>query len=420
LKGVKFNSSEFHNQTFFDSAQFNKYAIFTGVKFSKWVVFDRASFSDLVHFNLVDFKSDVSFRNSIFQNDVLNTEIYFSGARFNHNANFQNSKFDLLFFNREYPADFLESTRELNRTRFIGKTDFTSVTFNKTVKILNTLFDEEVIFNKSTFKDNIILNDVKINKANFALVEFHGEIDFYLVDFSFSPNSVLIDFANSTFRNRVRFNGTVTETINLSSVSFKGVDLSNTEFNYVKWLQTTKYRFFQRNIIIDEKILDEGRNYEDVIKIYNQLRKNYESRLLFNDASHFFVGEMESRRKTLRNSGIIGWLTSLYYQIYRRLAWYGESISLPLLVWSPLTITFFTLFRLLGCVNTPELESVLGTLDCPRDPNQYYWKQVIDSILAFFPLPISKNSYDTLEHLIAIPILGTAFIALKRKFERSK
>ena len=224
----------------------------------------------------------------------------------------------------------------------------------------------------------------------------------------------------------MRFNGTVTDPIDLSLVSFKGIDLSNTEFNNVKWSQTRKgrfllgSRFLQRNIIIDEIILDESRNYEDVIKIYNQLRKNYESRLLFNDASHFFVGEMESRRKSLRNSGIIGWLTSVYYQFYRGIAWYGESISLPLIVWSPLTIIFFTFFRLFGCDHNSELESVLGTLDCPCDSNQNIWKQVIDSILAYFPLPISNNSYDTLEHLLAIPILGTAFIGLKRKFERAK
>jgi hypothetical protein len=42
-------------------------------------------------------------------------------------------------------------------------------------------------------------------------------------------------------------------------------------------------------------------NYEDVSKIYNQLRKNYESKLLFNEASNFFIGEMEAIRKSLWN-----------------------------------------------------------------------------------------------------------------------
>jgi hypothetical protein len=52
-------------------------------------------------------------------------------------------------------------------------------------------------------------------------------------------------------------------------------------------------------------MLDEYGNYQDVSRIYNQLRKNYESKLLFNEASNFFVGEMEAiRRSLLRDKGI--------------------------------------------------------------------------------------------------------------------
>jgi hypothetical protein len=45
--------------------------------------------------------------------------------------------------------------------------------------------------------------------------------------------------------------------------------------------------FFTRNVVIDEKMLDKYENYRDVSQIYNQLRKNYESRLAFDEASNF-------------------------------------------------------------------------------------------------------------------------------------
>jgi hypothetical protein len=60
--------------------------------------------------------------------------------------------------------------------------------------------------------------------------------------------------------------------LELGLVSFKGVDLSNVEFHNVRWLKTKS--LVARNKIIDEQLLDSGNaNYEEMSKIYNQLRK---------------------------------------------------------------------------------------------------------------------------------------------------
>jgi hypothetical protein len=36
------------------------------------------------------------------------------------------------------------------------------------------------------------------------------------------------------------------------------------------------------------------------------------------------------------------------------------------------------------------------------------------------PLDTAQNALDTIERIISIPFLGTAFIAIRRKFERIK
>jgi hypothetical protein len=90
-----------------------------------------------------------------------------------------------------------------------------------------------------------------------------------------------IKFDYSTFRKRVRFVGNSNNPLQLKSVFFKGVNLSQVEFHNVEWLKK-KSRFINRTTIVDEETVNEYRNYQDVSKIYNQLRKNYESGLLFN------------------------------------------------------------------------------------------------------------------------------------------
>ena len=129
--------------------------------------------------------------------------------------------------------------------------------------------------------------------------------------------------------------------LELGLVSFKGIELPNVEFHNARWLKTKS--LVTRNKIIDEQLLNNGNaNYEEVSKIYNQLRKNYESKLLFNEASNFFIGEMEAIRKSLWNAGTIREkMASIPYSLYNGLELYGESYFLPLIIWTPATIFTF-------------------------------------------------------------------------------
>ena len=148
---------------------------------------------------------------------------------------------------------------------------------------------------KQTSLIQISLIEVKFDNSRFPSPK---------ADEDFKFNTISIQFDYSTFRKRVQFIGDSKNKrlLELGLVSFKGVDLSNVEFHNVRWLKP-KRSFFPRYMIIDEVLLGKDKNtkYEEVSKIYNQLRKNYESKLLFNEASNFFIGEMEAIRKSLWN-----------------------------------------------------------------------------------------------------------------------
>jgi hypothetical protein len=151
--------------------------------------------------------------------------------------------------------------------------------------------------------------------------------------------------------------------------------------------------------------MDELKNYQEVSRIYNQLRKNYEMHLHFTEASHFFIGEMEAIRRSLWSKGIGGKLASIPYLLYKYIALYGESVFLPLVFWTPVIIIGFAVWRIL-------------VSNC-YDP-QCMIDRVIDSIAAYFQVPRNALQQDIIERILAIPILGSAFIALRRRFERRK
>jgi uncharacterized protein YjbI with pentapeptide repeats len=418
LGGVRFDGCHFGRQTFFDDATFKVYAWFGLARFHKAVVFTGAHFHCDASFDLVEFSDIASFVRTNFREGSVDNRLSLHAVKFNGEADFKRCNFGRVVFNERIHEDRI--TRELNQTIFRQKADFSGSIFDNKVTIFNTSFEQDVLYTKCFFSDSINLNFVSFKIALFDSCDFDGEIEMSVISLPSDNTSIRADFSHSSFRKRVRINGTISNPINLSSVSFKGVDLSNFEFNNVVWIETQGVDFLRRGIIIDEILLDKNKNFEDVIKIYNQLRKNYESKLLFSEASHFFVGEMESRRKWLKSRSKRGrdGIATFYHNSYRILAWYGESVSLPLLIWAPLTIIAFTILRSLACQQCSDLQILFGNPECISPESSNWMKLGIDSMAAFFPVPFSKSHFDTIEHIVGLPILGAAFIALKRRFER--
>jgi hypothetical protein len=99
--------------------------------------------------------------------------------------------------------------------------------------------------------------------------------------------------------------------------------------------------------------------------------------------------------------------SSLGYLAYKFLALYGESASLPLFIWTPIVIIFFLFMRFL--FGYCSIENECSTTS-----------RLVDSVSAFFQIPRSNGGWDIIERIFSAPILGSAFIAVRRKFERKK
>jgi hypothetical protein len=133
---------------------------------------------------------------------------------------------------------------------------------------------------------------------------------------------------------------------------------------------------------------------------------------LFNEASNFFIGEMEAMRKSLWNAGTLREkMPSMPYSLYNGLALYGEGYFWPLSIWTPVTIlTLIFLRHYFGICSVPHPHSPSNIVD-----------QAVDSFASYFQFPTSAtNTLDTVERILGIPTLGTAFIAIRSKFEGVK
>jgi len=87
-----------------------------------------------------------------------------------------------------------------------------------------------------------------------------------------------------------------------------------------------------------------------------------------------------------------------------------ESYFWPLIIWIPVTILTLILRHCYGICSVPHPHSPSNIVD-----------QAVDSFASYFQFPRSAtNTLDTVERILGIPMLGTAFIAIRSEFERVK
>jgi hypothetical protein len=143
---------------------------------------------------------------------------------------------------------------------------------------------------------------------------------------------------------------------------------------------------------------------------------------------------MEAIRKKLWNETGRKKMASIPYSLYKGLALYGESYFLPTVIWTPVIIGLFIAWRLITAQCSAQSGSDMTTLLtnltsiltkskvlAPIAHTCSPTDALIDSFAAYFQFPRSTtNPIDTVERIVSIPILGTAFIAIRRKFERIK
>lgn len=426
----------FNNDVFFQNCNFNNLTSFSSSNFQGQNLFDNCTFNKSVDFNGSSFINQINSKDPCtveFKFCLFNEEVEFVGTRFpiqrekilakhrlpkikekskNPYRSFESDNKEQLrdFFNKYFLGDFNDKD-DIRINFWKLQINSTKINFNFIDRIKHKLFGINR-FEKSFCIDNkkrtaIIIIKNQIDKSIttkgkiFLARFFYYEKNFN--DYSNAP----IDFDYSTFRKRVRFIGSPDKPLSLCAVSFKGVELSNFEFHNVEWIQRRNL-LKHRYILIDELLLKKNGNYDEVSNIYNQLRKNYETKLLFNESSNFFIGEMESIRNSLwKKNNSVYRLSALPYFLYKIFALYGESIKLPL-IWS------------FGII------MIIAVLDYVIYYNTDFISAMKNSAFNFLPiswtLPQNSTNLDLyyIEKSLSLLVFGSLFIALRRRFERKK
>ena len=168
--------------------------------------------------------------------------------------------------------------------------------------------------------------------------------------------------------------------------------------------------------LVDEESLLQTREEPilgDLLTTYRNLRENYEYRLRYEEAGKFFVREMELKRNYVEVKG------ERYYTISRKnwinrnfsfigfyywLCAYGESYARPFL-WS-IPILFVSWMYWAGYMPFFHPSPILNV------------RKAIEQSVADFVQLKSDSGADIFFRILSAPILGTLFIAFRRKFER--
>jgi uncharacterized protein YjbI with pentapeptide repeats len=374
-------------------------------------VFIRATFNGSAWFPGVTFSEGTNFYNTTF-----NKYASFLGAGFGRGA-----EFEQVIFNED--AVFLG-------TRFIGIARFRSAEFNGTADFVGAEFHTDAEFGEATFSRNVYFQGALFMGSLFMRARFEGLAVFdrtvFQRDTTRSSNlAQLVDRETNPEIPVTRFDGAIVgqnaevrfiqpreqkegkmRNFAIDRVSFLNVDLERFNFQDVEW-----GTYEGRRVVIEEVLMGkppfEDVTPEKVRQIYARIRTNQEKALRYAEAGDFFVGEMEVRRKALEDRGSRVWPERFALWVFKWLSYYGESIFRPSSA-ALTAIVFFMGLRLV--LNEPSEICVTE----PVSWQESTWR----SLAAFFQLRSSNLWTDIAERLISIPILGTLFIALKRRLER--
>lgn len=304
------------------------------------------------------------------------------------------------------------------------------ITFHKTLVLTGSVFEGDAWFDGATFGDatfrsTIFLGRTEMGARFNGLAIFEGTVfqrdtiepdDFaYLTGPPPLPHIIVTKFDGARVgpEGEVRFikqtnvlRGDIAINRCIDRVSLLNADLQRFNFQDVEW-----GTYLGRKSIIEEVLMGEEGPFRDVTpqqvrQTYANVRRNQERALRYAEAGSFFVGEMEMRTLELKGGRKLvpplqklpEWLL---LTIYRHLAMYGESIILPF-YWSIIAIISFGLARIF----LASAYSAAGVGDA-----------FMQSLMAFFQMR-SEPGMDVIQRLVSIPILGSLFIAMSRKFKR--
>ena len=274
--------------------------------------FEGADFTQDAHFNEATFTQNAYFGEANFKRRAI-----FHKATFKQNANFSSATFtqDAIFWSATFTRN-----AELGGATFTQKADFREATFTQKASFFEATFLQYADFSDATFTQNVCFQEATFTqKADFEKTKFHGTVDWHRCRFldqaefrhtKFEPKEEGTPSAVFSLAKFAKPGEVVFDDVDLSRVLFHNCDVSQVWFtSSVRWGTRKNNRGLA---VFDETIPHEhefteglqrrrqrdhrARDYRAVAQIYQQLKKNYDSRLDYWTANEFHFGEMEMKR----------------------------------------------------------------------------------------------------------------------------
>jgi hypothetical protein len=320
--------------------------------FTQDAYFREATFAQDADFFQTTFKQGADFRVAIFKKNA-----HFREATFTQDANF-------------WRATFKQGTI-FSYTAFTQDADFSWATFTQDAAFGYATFTQDADFNYATFSQNAYFDSATFTQAaGFIDTKFHGTASWRESRFldqaefrntKFDPQIAGRPSARFALARFSKPGEIVFDDVDLSHVLFHNCDVSQVWFtSSVVW----RTRDDNRGFAVFEETFDDTvhpgevawvilhrdgqRDYRAVAQIYQQLKKNYDSRLDYWTANEFHFGEMEMKRLAGPTSGRLLWLRRWWHPRLSFVAWYkyasdyGNSYGWPLF-WLFVTLLAATL-----------------------------------------------------------------------------
>ncbi len=432
--GADFGDSEFEGNVSFRYSRFYRKAYFVDVKFQEQVDFRGAEFRGGADFGDSEFEGNVSFRGAEFHQRAdfkyskFRGEANFGGARFHKRVNFRDSKFygNVSFEGAEFQgrADFSLSVD--------GLVDFSYSTFNSLLDLrISPIVPDggfTLLFHAIDLREprRVTLTGFPLSSASFLKTDL---TDVTLVPFRVYPRESyrilddrLLHYGNRRAKNKERENnhsGIGKEAYLKEEKSAHG-SLSKKNIPSLNEHEKEAYKRLRNSLTMGL-----------VLAEYKSIRKCLEGNKMFTEAAELFINEMKLARKRLswRNLGDIS--EKIFHYLYDAIARYGESIGRPLGLYVLVILVASIAMTWVLSSKSDLLSSLFWVFSNPGTAfgllGRYAWKTVAVSlqIRSFKDFPDMKTVPSTDLLMIEIPLrvlslvlLGSFFVALKRRLER--
>lgn len=367
-----------------------------GRAFARPLYFEQCTFHGMLSLRNVTMNGTLTFDNCFFV----------AGADFSHSDFGRSLLFKAVTSDTGACFNFTESTFEDIRLlgSTLAKSDFNLAEFSRAE------------FINGGFTGDVSIIDAKLVNCRFISYAFEKEVTFASSKFSGCTFVDLLFHAGATFQSSIfdSENKSVINT-NMSNVSLLNADISGAKFlDHTQWDDDHRYNIHDVRAFRSDP---EAGKFLSTLGVLRSLRDNYEYYLMYRDAGQFFAQEMELRRMFFLRRGTIlphsvlhriFSLTGLYCWI----CGYGESFK-RVGIWAALLFTtslaYFTL--------QTELMLKDGTSYASLDIFEKFGMHLKRTLAAFFPLG-GGDLPDYAIRVASVPLLGTMFVVIRRRFER--